>query len=232
MVESSMNKFVLKAEGIWKQYASQNGESLSILEDISITLEERTISSIMGSSGSGKSTLMHLLGVLDRPDKGTILWDNRDVLSFSGAEISRLRNQYLGFVFQFHHLLPEFSALENIALPAMIGGVHKNEAEAMALDLLKRMGLDNRAHHRPSQLSGGERQRIAVARALINKPKVLLADEPTGNLDEYNSQRLLELLLELDQFHSCAVLIVTHDPAIAEKCDYQYELRERKLYKV
>lgn len=227
-----MNKFVLKAEGIWKQYASQNGESLSILEDISITLEERTISSIMGSSGSGKSTLMHLLGVLDRPDKGTILWDNRDVLSFSGAEISRLRNQYLGFVFQFHHLLPEFSALENIALPAMIGGVHKNEAEAMALDLLKRMGLDNRAHHRPSQLSGGERQRIAVARALINKPKVLLADEPTGNLDEYNSQRLLELLLELDQFHSCAVLIVTHDPAIAEKCDYQYELRERKLYKV
>lgn len=232
MADSTQKEIVLQATGLWKQYASQDGEPLSILEDISLSLQEKSVSSIMGSSGSGKSTLLHLLGGLDKPNQGSIQWGNRDLLTLDASEISRDRNQYLGFVFQFHHLLPEFSAIENIALPAMIGGISKKEATEMAFDLLSRIGLENRADHRPAQLSGGERQRIAVARAIINRPKVLLADEPTGNLDESNSQRLLELLLELDQLHSCAVLIVTHDRSIADKCDYRYELREKKLYAV
>lgn len=232
MADPTQKQIVLQATGLWKQYASQEGESLSILEDVSLSLEEKSVSSIMGSSGSGKSTLLHLLGGLDKPNQGSIQWGDRDLLTLTTSEISRDRNQYLGFVFQFHHLLPEFSAIENIALPAMIGGVSKKEATEMAFDLLSRIGLKNRSDHRPSQLSGGERQRIAVARAMINKPKVLLADEPTGNLDESNSDRLLELLLELDQLHSCAVLIVTHDPSIAERCDHRYELREKKLYAI
>ena len=232
MANASESEIVLTANGLWKTYASQNGEPLSILENVSISLHKTSVTAIMGSSGSGKSTLLHLLGALDKPNQGTIQWDTHDISSLSSSAISRLRNQHVGFVFQFHHLLAEFNALENIALPAMISGLSKKEAEEEAYTLLTRIGLQNRSSHRPTQLSGGERQRIAVARAMINKPKILLADEPTGNLDEINSHRLLELLLELDQLHSCALLIVTHDASIANRCEVKYELREKNLIQV
>jgi len=224
------SKSALHAEGIWKAYTTEDGNSLSILENVSLTLQEKTITSIVGSSGSGKSTLLHILGALDKPDKGSINWGSQELSTLSSSSLSRLRNQTLGFVFQFHHLLPEFTAQENIALPAMIGGMSKAEADQRAFELLERINLKDRASHRPAQLSGGERQRIAVARAIVNKPAVLLADEPTGNLDESNSQKLLELLLELDQLHSCAVLIVTHDHSIAEKCDQTWILKEKTLH--
>lgn len=224
------SKSALHAEAIWKAYTTEDGNSLSILENVSLTLQEKTITSIVGSSGSGKSTLLHILGALDKPDKGSINWGSQELSTLSSSSLSRLRNQTLGFVFQFHHLLPEFTAQENIALPAMIGGMSKAEADQRAFELLERINLKDRASHRPAQLSGGERQRIAVARAIVNKPAVLLADEPTGNLDESNSQKLLELLLELDQLHSCAVLIVTHDLSIAEKCDQTWILKEKTLH--
>jgi len=224
------SKSALHAEAIWKAYTTEDGNSLSILENVSLTLQEKTITSIVGSSGSGKSTLLHILGALDKPDKGSINWGSQELSTLSSSSLSRLRNQTLGFVFQFHHLLPEFTAQENIALPAMIGGMSKAEADQRAFELLERINLKDRASHRPAQLSGGERQRIAVARAIVNKPAVLLADEPTGNLDESNSQKLLELLLELDQLHSCAVLIVTHDLSIAEKCDQTWILKEITLH--
>ena len=229
MNESDSSAVILRASGIWKEYKTEEDTSLSILENVSLSLKKKSITSIVGSSGSGKSTLLHLLGGLDRPDHGSIIWGDQDISTLSSTEISRLRNQYLGFVFQFHHLLPEFSALENISLPAMIAGISKKEAEQKAYDLLGRIGLQNRASHRPAQLSGGERQRIAVARAIVNQPAILLADEPTGNLDESNSQRLLELLLELDHLHSCAVLIVTHELTIAHKCDEQWILKDKTL---
>lgn len=229
MSETDSSTVILRASGIWKEYKTEQDTSLSILENVSLSLKKKSITSIVGSSGSGKSTLLHLLGGLDKPDQGSIIWGDQDLTSLSPTEISRLRNQYLGFVFQFHHLLPEFTALENIALPAMIGGITKKEAEQKAYDLLGRIGLQNRATHRPAQLSGGERQRIAVARAIVNQPAVLLADEPTGNLDESNSQRLLELLLELDHLHSCAVLIVTHELSIAKRCDEQWIMRDKTL---
>ncbi len=183
----------------------------------------------MGASGSGKSTLLHILGGLDRPDKGKIYYRNDSIFDMSDEHLARFRNENIGFIFQFHHLLPEFSALENVFMPALIRNIDIDEITEQAKKILKRLGLDHRMDHRPSQLSGGEQQRVAVARALMNNPGYILADEPTGNLDEKNTKSLLDLLFEIREEEQVALVLVTHDSNIASKADVTFELSEGRL---
>lgn len=220
---------VLRAHGIEKRYPGTDGGPLEILKGVDLELTAGSLTAVTGSSGSGKSTLLHVLGGLDRPDAGSVEWLGRSLSGLGNKEMSRLRNKTVGFVFQFHHLLPEFSALENVCMPAWIAGLDRQEIEERAESLLRSFGLGDRFSHRPSELSGGERQRVAVARALMNRPPLLLADEPTGNLDESNSARLLDILLDLNRTHDCAMLIVTHDPAIAGRCDRIVDLTHGRL---
>jgi len=209
---------VLKAEGVGRRY-TQGDLSVEVLSDINLIVEGGERVAIVGSSGSGKSTLLHLLGALDTPTSGTINIKGQDVAGLSQAQRGRLRNQSVGFVYQFHHLLPEFSALENVCMPLLIRGQSKVAAAEKAAALLDRVGLAERLRHKPAELSGGERQRAAIARALVTRPAIVLADEPTGNLDEDTADRVYELMLELNREIGTSFLVVTHDTRMASRMD-------------
>ena len=211
---------MIQAKGIEKAFGS-----LKVLKGIGMEVRKSEVISIMGASGAGKSTLLQILGTLSTPDAGSLIIDGVDVLSLGSRELSEFRNKRIGFVFQFHHLLPEFTALENVMIPAFIAGRSKKDAEAAAKELLAELGLAERFSHKPSELSGGEQQRVAIARALINRPAVLFADEPSGNLDSKTKDEIHRLFFTLRDKYGQTVVIVTHDPELAEMCD-------RSLYMV
>ena len=212
---------ILKASGIVKSF----GE-LSILRGVDVMVDNAEIISIVGSSGAGKTTLLQILGTLDNPDNGILEIDGIDPFQLSAKKLAHFRNQNLGFIFQFHQLLPEFSAIENISLPAMIGGKSKAESDKLALELMLRLGIETRKDHKPSELSGGEQQRVAVCRALINKPKVIFADEPSGNLDTKNAKELHELFFELRDEFKQTFVIVTHNEDLAKMADRTLSMQD------
>ncbi|WP_294142854.1 ABC transporter ATP-binding protein [uncultured Sanguibacteroides sp.] len=212
---------MIEIKNITKSY----GE-LKVLKGIDLTIKEKEIVTIIGTSGAGKSTLLHILGTLDTPDQGELYYDGINVAKLSPNKLSIFRNQNIGFVFQFHHLLPEFTALENVCIPAWIKGDGKKETEKQALELLTLLGLSDRIHHKPNQLSGGEQQRVSVARALINRPKVVLADEPSGNLDTQTKNELHQLFFSLREKLGQTFVIVTHDSELAAMSDRQIKLRD------
>ncbi|WP_281301141.1 MULTISPECIES: ABC transporter ATP-binding protein [unclassified Iodidimonas] len=207
----------------------QGPRSLEVLHDVSLSVEPGEIVGLMGQSGAGKSTLLHSAGLLERPTSGEVWIEGTPCATASERERTKLRLGKLGFVYQFHHLLPEFSALENVAMPLTIAGVPKPQAEARATESLSRLGLADRLHHRPGQLSGGEQQRVAIARALANKPAVLLADEPTGNLDESTAGRVMNELVDVAREQGLAALVATHNPGLAGRMDRILTLREGRL---
>ena len=223
-----MSKFAVRCQDVHKSY-DEGDLSVSVLRGVSLDIEVGARIAIIGTSGCGKSTLLQILGGLDLPTSGQVAVAGQDLASLNEVKRSRLRNQKLGFIYQFHHLLPEFTALENVAMPLVIGGTKPAAAESAADALLVRVGLDSRKHHKPGELSGGERQRAAIARAIATKPGCLLADEPTGNLDRRIAEEVFELLLELNSASSTALVVVTHDTQLAERMDVVYELDDGRL---
>ncbi len=207
---------LVEVRGLSKTYVMPE-RSLTVLDSVDLTIGKAEMISLEGQSGVGKSTFLHLLGTLDTPTTGSIHFEGRDVLTMPPTELAHFRNRAIGFIFQFHHLLPEFTALENVMMPALIGRISGAEAEKMAAHLLDRVGLGDRIHHRPSELSGGEQQRVAIARALMRSPRLVLADEPTGNLDQYTSQEIHQLLVELNEETGITFLIATHNHALASR---------------
>ncbi len=201
----------------------------TILNNISLEVKEKEIVSLVGPSGAGKTTLLSIMGTLDKPTSGRVLIDGTDVFALGDKKLSSFRNSNIGFVFQFHHLLPEFTAIENIIVPALIKGEKQNEAEKKAKNLLERVGLAQRMHHKPTELSGGEQQRIAVARALMNNPKIILADEPTGNLDSHNAETLNHLFFSLRDEFGQTFVIVTHNEHLANMADRKIEMIDGKI---
>ncbi len=220
---------ILEARGVKKSFRGGDAAELQVLVDVNLTVHRGEVVAIVGESGTGKSTLLHLLGVLDEPTGGEIVLDGKSYAALSEGERDSLRNDKLGFVFQFHHLLREFTALENVMMPLMIAGVSDADAHSRAEEGLARVGMAGRMAHRPAQLSGGEQQRCAVARALINDPKVLLADEPSGNLDERHAGLLHDLLFELARDMETALVIVTHNRALSERADRTLVLARGQL---
>jgi lipoprotein-releasing system ATP-binding protein len=232
---NSMNKDMekgsaklLEALGISKKYAISKA-SIKVLSGLDIVLAPRETLAVVGASGIGKSTLLHILGTLDRPDQGSLIYQGEDVFQYDDQQLARFRNRTMGFVFQFHHLLPEFSALENAMMPALIRGLDKKDARQTAESILVRVGLADRLHHKVTDLSGGEQQRVALARALALHPVVLLADEPTGNLDKGNSEQIHRLLLELNQEMGMAMIVVTHNMELASFMQRQATLVDGRL---
>lgn len=211
---------MIQTKGIEKSFGT-----LKVLKGVDLQVGKSEVVAIMGASGAGKSTLLQILGTLSTPDRGSLVIDGVDVLRLDGRKLAEFRNRRLGFVFQFHHLLPEFTALENVMIPAFIAGRSRKDAEKAAVELLTDMGLGARLNHKPSELSGGEQQRVAIARALINRPAVLLADEPSGNLDTRTKEEIHDLFFRLRDKYGQTVVIVTHDPDLAKMCD-------RSLYMV
>ncbi len=203
--------------------------SLTVLHDISLTIPEGEIMAIVGPSGAGKTTLLQIAGTLDRPDSGSVLFDNTDLFRLKDRKLSEFRNLNIGFIFQFHQLLPEFSALENVAMPALIAGRKRKKAFAEAQRLLTDLGLSQRLDHKPSQLSGGEKQRTAIARALVNKPRVVFADEPTGSLDSRNRDEIQTIISGLRESLGQTFVIVTHDPQMAEIADRTVHMEDGKI---
>jgi lipoprotein-releasing system ATP-binding protein len=226
-----MTESVLEARQVHKSF-QQGPVTLDVLRGIDVAINAAERLAIVGASGSGKTTLLQILGGLDRPTNGQVLVDGRDIHSLTERERGELRNQALGFVYQFHHLLPEFSALENVAMPLLVRRMPTSEAKDRAREILTRVGLGQRLDHRPHQLSGGERQRAAVARALVTQPKLVLADEPTGNLDGKNAEQVFELMLELNRERQTSLVIVTHDLRIAARMDRALEIDGGKLSEV
>ncbi|MEE8462172.1 MAG: ABC transporter ATP-binding protein [Acidobacteriota bacterium] len=222
-----MNNF-LKIQGLYKSFQSGT-EKLRILIDLSLRLKEGEMLAVTGASGSGKSTFLHLVGGMDRADAGEIILAGQKVTRLEGQQLAQFRNSKIGFIFQFHHLLPEFSALENVMFPLLLRRIPFAEARIRAHALLDEVGLADRSHHKPGQLSGGEQQRVAVARALVGKPSLLLGDEPTGNLDEHTADSIYELLLDIQRRHHLTSIIVTHNPKLAALCSLEKRLEEGKL---
>lgn len=221
---------ILSGTDIVKTYPAKSGEgALTVLDHCTISIKSGAIVSVVGPSGSGKSTLLHVLGGLDRPDSGEIVWGDKAIYSLKSEQLADFRNRQLGFVFQFHHLLPEFTALENVLMPALIAGEDEEASEERAMELLTRFGIPGRAEHRPTELSGGEQQRVSMARALMNNPALILADEPTGNLDDGNTEIVLDYLFELREKDGVSILLITHEKDIAGRCDVTYELNKGKL---
>ncbi|WP_159637357.1 ABC transporter ATP-binding protein [Sphingobacterium composti Ten et al. 2007 non Yoo et al. 2007] len=216
---------ILKASNIYKSYGS-----LPILKGVDITVDKGEIVSIVGASGAGKSTLLHIIGTLDKADKGEVYIDDTAIHKLSSKELSAFRNQHIGFVFQFHHLLPEFTALENVCIPAYIGGTKVDVAEKRAMELLDLLGVAERANHKPSQMSGGEQQRVSVARALINNPKIILADEPSGNLDSENAAALHKLFFDLRDSMGHTFIIVTHNEDLANISDRTIHMKDGNIF--
>jgi len=221
---------VLQCEDLSKSYDS-GPATVEVLNNINFSVMEKSGVAIVGASGSGKSTLMHLLGGLDIPNQGKVTVCGNDMSALSDAARGKLRNQSLGFIYQFHHLLPEFTALENVAMPLLLRDGSISDAQAQAKEILSKVGLEKRVMHKPTELSGGERQRVAIARALVTRPKVILADEPTGNLDSKNATQVQNEMLELNKEMNTAVVIVTHDSTIAESMDEMYTLEDGMLSK-
>jgi lipoprotein-releasing system ATP-binding protein len=219
----------LEARALAKTY--RNAEvPVAVLQGLDLAVERGEMLAIVGPSGIGKSTLLHLLGGLDRPDSGDISVDDRDLTKLSNDELARYRNRNVGFVFQFHHLLPEFTALENVAMPGWIGRFNKQEALDKAAELLDELGLGPRSRHYPSQLSGGEQQRVAIARALLVDPLLFLADEPTGNLDLETSERVFEVMRGCHTKRGLTSVIVTHNPDLAARCDRIFEMKQQRTH--
>ncbi len=223
-----MNKTMLSCKAICKSY--RDGTHVTpVLHEVSLNVASHQMVAIVGSSGSGKSTLLHILGTLDQPDSGELWLAGQQVASLSAAQKAQLRNEQLGFIYQFHHLLMDFTAIENVAMPLLIRKVDKAQAHTAASEMLTRVGLGHRLHHRPSELSGGERQRVAIARAMIGKPGLVLADEPTGNLDHQTAESIYQLMRELNRELGTSFVVVTHDRALAAKLDQQYWMRDGRL---
>lgn len=224
-----MSKIILKTENLLKSFTNTKAVKLEILKSVSLEIIEGKITLILGASGAGKSTLLHLLGGLDRPDNGKILYENENILDYSDDKMSNFRNKNIGFVFQFHHLLPEFTALENVAIPQMILGNKLKFSLERAEELLYEVGLSDRKEHKPAELSGGEQQRVAMARALSTDPKIILADEPTGNLDSVNSKIISDLIVQLNSKYLKTFVIVTHNKEMLQIADFIYEMKDGKL---
>ncbi len=206
-----------------------NGIETHVLKGVNLRLQAAEMLAIIGSSGSGKSTLLHLMGALDMPSEGEVLFEGQDIFALSTSAQGQMRNQKMGFVYQFHHLLGEFDALENVAMPLLIGGEKASVAKRKAAAMIDAVGLGHRQHHRPSELSGGERQRIAIARAMVTRPRLLLADEPTGNLDQHTGEAIYQLMLELNREFATAFVVVTHDLGLAQRLHRQTRLIEGVL---
>lgn len=226
-----MTESVLEARDVARQF-QQGHVTLEVLKSVNVSIFAGERLSIVGASGSGKTTLLQILGGLDKPSSGQVLVDGKDIHALGEKERGDLRNHAMGFVYQFHHLLPEFSALENVAMPLLVRRMNTGEAKDRASEILKRVGLGERLTHRPHQLSGGERQRAAVARALVTQPKLVLADEPTGNLDGRNAEGVFELMLELNRERRTSLVVVTHDPRIAARMDRVLEIENGSLREV
>ena len=224
-----MNNPVLELRDLRKSYYSGKPNQIDVLADAQMTLKEREIVALVAPSGAGKSTLLHIAGLLDTPDSGDVVLRGEMLNVKSDARLTIVRRQDIGFIYQFHHLLPEFSAAENIMIPQMADGVSRSKAYERAGELLSKMGLGNRANHRPAELSGGEQQRVAFCRALANEPSILLADEPTGNLDQTTSHQVFDILLSVVRETRLAALIATHNPDIAERMDRTIRLSEGRL---
>lgn len=223
-----MNNPVIVSQHLAKSY-SDGVAKIEVLKQIDLIVEPSEMIAIVGTSGSGKSTLLHLLGGLDHPSSGRVMLNGEDLANLSEREKCRLRNRYLGFVYQFHHLLPEFSALENVAMPLLIRGEAQSMIKQKAAYLLEQVGLKERMEHRLSELSGGERQRVAIARALVADPLCVLADEPTGNLDPHNAERVLELFFALQKKQKTSIVMVTHDPIIARQAQRMLRIEDGRL---
>lgn len=216
---------MIEAKGIYKSFGN-----VEVIKGIDIQIDNGEIVTIVGASGAGKTTLLQIIGTLEKADKGDVIINGQNVNRFSSKSIASFRNKNIGFVFQFHHLLPEFTALENICIPAYIAGVSKSDALDKAMHLLEYLNLKDRANHKPSMLSGGEQQRVAVARALINNPAVILADEPSGNLDSQNAKELHELFFKLREQTGQTFVIVTHNPELASMADRTLTIKDGKIY--
>ena len=223
-----MNDAVLSCSNLHKRF-TQGELDVNVLDGVNLSVGVGQRIAIMGSSGSGKSTLLHLLGGLDSPTSGEIWLDGQNLAALNENTLSGLRNRVLGFIYQFHHLLGEFTLLENVAMPLLIGNVDVSEAQERAATLLTQVGLSNRVRHKPGELSGGERQRAAIARALVTRPRCVLADEPTGNLDRKTAETVYQLMLELNEAYRVSFLVVTHDPALAARMDVQMRLEDGRL---
>jgi lipoprotein-releasing system ATP-binding protein len=219
---------LLEARGINKSFSTEAGE-LAVLKGISIAIKAGEMVGIIGASGAGKSTLLHILGALDKPTSGQVLFQGRDISTLDEKALARFRNISVGFVFQFHHLLPEFNSLENVVLPGMIGGMDVRETRQRAGEILAELGLSRRMHHRPGELSGGEQQRVAVARALIRNPQVVLADEPTGNLDTATGNELFELFIDLNRRKGITFVVVTHNKSLSDRCHRVLEMADGRF---
>jgi lipoprotein-releasing system ATP-binding protein len=224
-------EIILDAQAIWRVFEGTKGP-IEVLKGLDLSAAAGEVIVVLGASGAGKSTLLHILGTLDTPDRGAVLIRGKNPQACTSRELDLMRNRELGFIFQFHYLLPEFSALENVMMPAMIAGAEKEETEARAVALLRDVGLEERMFHRPAELSGGEQQRVAVARALVNEPSIVLADEPSGNLDDRNSESLHALVRELSTSKRQTFVVVTHKKDLLEKADRGFVLANGVLHRI
>lgn len=225
-----MSELLLETIGLKKSFLSPSGEKLEIIKGIDFSVKKGDTVSVVGMSGVGKTTFLHLLGFLDRPTEGVIKYLGKDITTLKDEELAAFRNEHIGFVFQFHYLLPEFTAIENVMMPLIIRGITYKEAKERAMELLKKIGLEPRAFHKPGQLSGGEQQRVAVARAFIGDPLIIFADEPTGNLDKKNAKNITEIFLHLNEEKKISLVLVTHNDDLASMMRIKYKMDDGMLF--